>query len=502
MATDPTPDVIAAVDLGSNSFHMVVARRSNGEITILDRIREMVRLGAGLDAQGRITPAATETALACLGRFRERLAALEAGQVRAVGTNTLRRARRRAGFLAQARNALGHPIEVISGVEEARLVYLGAAHSLPSQTGRRLVVDIGGGSTELIVGEGYEALRLESLYMGCVSSSERFFADGVVSAEGFRDARMFARRELEPVRKAFRQQHWQQAVGTSGTIRATGRVLRLLGATGGEITRAGLEVLRERLLAAGDMARHDLPGLGEQRAPVYPGGLAVLTEIFAALEIETMVPAEGALREGLLWDLVGRLTDEDARDRSVRGFQQRFHADAAQAERVEAAALALLERLAGPWDLADPECADLLAWGARLHEVGLDIAHAQHQLHAAYLLRHADLAGFSFDQQRRLAVLVGGHRRKIRKDLLEDLHDLQEPWSKRMPYLMTILRLAVLLKRSRSDKPVPAIAVEATRRKLKLEFATGWLEAHPLTLADLEQEARYLGALDLKLSFR
>ncbi len=499
MATDPTPDVIAAVDLGSNSFHMVVARRSNGEIIILDRIREMVRLGAGLDAQGRITEEAAEVALACLGRFRERLAALEAGQVRAVGTNTLRRARRRAGFLRRARKALGHPIEVISGVEEARLVYLGAAHSLPTQAGRRLVVDIGGGSTELIVGEGYEALRLESLYMGCVSSSERFFPDGAVSAEGFSEARLFARRELEPVRKAFRQQHWQQAVGTSGTIRATGRVLRLLGVTGGEITRAGLEVLRERLLAAGNMARHDLPSLSEQRAPVYPGGLAVLTEIFAALQIETMVPAEGALREGLLWDLVGRLTDEDARDRSVRGFQQRFHADVAQAERVEVAALALLQQLAEPWGLTDPECVDLLAWGARLHEVGLDIAHAQHQLHAAYLLRHADLAGFSFDQQRRLAVLVGAHRRKIRKDLLDDL---QEPWSKRMPYLMTVLRLAVLLKRSRSDKPVPPLAIEATRRKVKLGFPEGWLEAHPLTLADLEQEARYLSALDLKLSFR
>jgi exopolyphosphatase/guanosine-5'-triphosphate,3'-diphosphate pyrophosphatase len=499
MATDSQPDVIAAVDLGSNSFHMVVARRNDGELIILDRIREMVRLGAGLDERGRITPEAAELALACLGRFRERLSALEAGQVRAVGTNTLRRARRRAGFLARARNVLGHPIEVISGVEEARLVYLGAAHSLPSQAGRRLVVDIGGGSTELIVGEGYEALRLESLYMGCVSSSEAFFPGGVVTAQGFRDARLLARRELEPIRKPFRAIDWQQAVGTSGTIRATGRILRLLGATGGEITRPGLELLRERLLAAGDVSRHDLPGLGVQRAPVYPGGLAVLTEIFAALDIDSMVPAEGALREGLLWDTVGRLTDEDARDRSVRGFQQRFHADLAQAERVERTALALLERLAGPWGLEDPECADLLGWGARLHEVGLDIAHAHHQLHAAYLLRHADLAGFSFDQQRQLSALVGLHRRKIREELLEDL---REPWSQRMPYLMAILRLAVLLNRSRSDKPVPELEISASRRKLKLGFPDGWLETHPLTLADLEQEASYLGAADLKLSFR
>jgi exopolyphosphatase / guanosine-5'-triphosphate,3'-diphosphate pyrophosphatase len=499
MTAEQQPDVIAAVDLGSNSFHMIVARRSNGGIAVLDRIREMVRLGAGLDAQGRITPEAAEAALACLGRFRERIAALEAGQVRAVGTNTLRRARRRNAFLMRARGVLGHPIEVISGVEEARLVYLGAAHSLPSQPGRRLVVDIGGGSTELIIGEGYEALRLESLYMGCVSSSEMFFRGGAITDKAFREARLFARRELQPIRVPFRQIDWQQSVGTSGTIRATGRVLRLLGVTGGEITRAGLDILRDRLVAAGHVARHDLPSLSEQRAPVYPGGLAVLTEVFDALEIDAMTPAEGALREGLLWDLVGRLTDEDARDRSVRSFQQRFHVETAQAERVEASALDLHGQLAERWGLQDPECTELLAWAARLHEVGLDIAHAQHQLHAAYLLRNADLAGFSFEQQRRLAALVGGHRRKIRPELLEGL---QEPWLQRMPYLLAIMRLAVLLHRSRRPKSPPLLQIEASRRKLRLAFPEGWLEAHPLTLADLEQEARYLEAIDLKLSFR
>lgn len=498
MTADSQPDVIAAVDLGSNSFHMVVARRSNGEITILDRIREMVRLGAGFDEQGRISAAAADAALACLGRFHERLAALAAAQVRAVGTNTLRRARRRNAFLSRARGALGHPIEVISGVEEARLVYLGAAHSLPWHAGQRLVVDIGGGSTELIVGKGYEALRLESLYMGCVSSSEAFFPAGVITEQGFRDARLLARRELQPVREPFLQEGWQQAVGTSGTIRATGRLLRLLGVTEGEITRPGLELLCNRLLAAGRMEHHDLPGLSAQRAPVYPGGLAVLTEVFEALGIEVMQPAEGALREGLLWDLVGRLTDEDARDRSVRGFQQRFHVELAQAERVEATALELLARLRDFWPLADPECAALLGWAARLHEVGLDIAHAQHQLHAAYLLRNADLAGFSFDQQRRLAVLVGAHRRKIRTELLDDVH---EPWSKRIPYLLAILRLAVLLHRSRGPAPVPVPEIDATRRKLRLGFPPGWLESHPLTRADLEQETRYLAALGLKLGF-
>jgi len=231
---------------------------------------------------------------------------------------------------------------------------------------------------------------------------------------------------------------------------------------------------------------------------VYPGGLAVLTEVFEALGIEVMQPAEGALREGLLWDLLGRLTDEDARDRSVRGFQYRFHVETAHAERVEATALEFLAQLQDTWSLHDPECADLLGWAARLHEVGLDIAHAQHQLHAAYLLRNADLAGFSFDQQRRLAVLVGAHRRKIRTELLDDVH---EPWAKRIPYLLVILRLAVLLHRSRGPGPAPALEIRASRRKLRLGFPPGWLESHPLTRADLEQEARYLSALDLKLAF-
>jgi exopolyphosphatase / guanosine-5'-triphosphate,3'-diphosphate pyrophosphatase len=261
-------------------------------------------------------------------------------------------------------------------------------------------------------------------------------------------------------------------VGTSGTIRATGRLLRLLGVTEGEITRPGLDLLRDRLLAAGSVERHDLPGLSAQRAPVYPGGLAVLTEVFEALGIEVMQPAEGALREGLLWDLVGSLTDEDARDRSVRGFQQRFHVELAQAERVEATALDLLGRLAGSWSLQDPECADLLSWAARLHEVGLDIAHAQHQLHAAYLLRNADLAGFSVDQQRRLAALVGAHRRKIRRPSCSNA--LQEPWAKRMPYLLAILRLAVLLHRSR--KADAAAGVGGLRDTAQVApDVSGWL---------------------------
>ncbi|MEJ2514997.1 MAG: exopolyphosphatase [Gammaproteobacteria bacterium] len=499
MAASRQRGVIAAVDLGSNSFHMVVARMSDGQLAIVDRIREMVRLGAGVDDRGRIDDEAAARALECLARFSERLGALEADQVRAVGTNTLRRARRATGFLRDAETALGHPIEVISGVEEARLIYLGAAHSLPAQPGRRLVADIGGGSTELIIGEGYDALRLESLYMGCVSASQAFFADGEISEERFREARLFASQELEPVRRAFLREGWEEAVGTSGTIRATARVLRRTEGGGGEITPEGLETLQARLISAGHVEKLDLDGLSSQRAPVFPGGVAILAEIFAALDIRRMQGADGALREGLLYDLVGRLSDEDARDRSVRAFQRRFHVDLAQADRVRATAATLLAQVGNNWNLEDPACFDLLDWAAQLHEVGLDIAHSHHHKHAAYLVRNADLAGFSVDEQRRLAVLVGGHRRKVRR---RDLEGFDSPWDRRLPYLLCLLRVAVVLNRSRTDEPLPPMESRGTKHKLKLRFPEGWLEAHPLSLADLETEAGYLSSIGLKLSLR
>ncbi len=473
-----------------------MGRYSHGDIVILDRIREMVRLGAGLDADGVISEEAAERALACLERFRERLVAMRAGSVRAVGTNTLRRARRRYDFLARAERALGHPIEVISGIEEARLVYLGAAHSLPASPSRRLVVDIGGGSTELVEGDGLEAGFRESLYMGCVSMSQAHFPEGgEATAKQFERARLAALRELHPVVSRFRDGGWEIAVGTSGTIRATGRIAEQL--TGGPgIRLAALQAIRERIVGSGAA---DIPGLSTQRAPVYAGGLAILTAVFESLEIEEMVVSEGALREGLLYDLVGRLTDEDARDRSVRAFQERFHADAAQAARVESTALEIAAAVDGAWSVGDSESSDLLAWAARLHEVGLDIAHSHHQRHAAYLLENADLSGFGAAEQGRLARLVGAHRRKIDPKVFR-----KQPgsWRERLPRLLAVLRLAILLHRNRSPDPLPPLRIKARNQRLKVRFPDGWLDGHPLTAADLKQERAWLKALGLELDFR
>src|SRR5512138_957536 len=276
MPRSSLPDVIAAVDLGSNSFHMVVARYSHGQLTIVDRLREMVRLAAGLDEQGRLERSAIERAMECLHRFGQRLSDMKAERVRVVGTNTLRRARRKGAFLDRARAALGHPIEIISGIEEARLVYLGVAHTMPSEPGRRLVVDIVGGSTELILGEGLQTKQLESLYMGCVSMSERFFDDGAITEKRMNRARLAARLELQPVEVAFKSLGWEHAVGTSGTIRAASDILRARGSSDGVITLDALETLIEQCVRAGNVSRLKWPGLGEDRAPVFPAGLAIL----------------------------------------------------------------------------------------------------------------------------------------------------------------------------------------------------------------------------------
>lgn len=493
----PVPQVIAAVDLGSNSFHMVVARFEYGQLAIIDRLREMVRLGGGVDARNRIEPAAAACAIACLERFGQRLKTMHADNVRAVGTNTLRRVHNDQAFLARAEQALGRPIEVISGIEEARLVYLGAASSAPAAPGRRLVVDIGGGSTELVIGAGLVPQRLESLYMGCVGMNAEHFAHGNLTAGGFMRARIAARLELEPVAAGFRRLGWQHAVGTSGTVRATADTLRALGHADGVITAARLDEIVGQVIAAEHVNRLALPGLPAERAPVYPGGLAILQEVFAALNVAAMTVSEGALREGLLYDLLGRLTDEDARRRSARAMARRYHADDAQAGRVAATALRLLERLAADWDIGRPLHAKILGWAAELHELGLDISHAKHHRHAAYLLENADMPGFSRLEQKLLASLVGAHRRKIST---AGLAELPEEWQPKLRYLLVILRLAVLLHRSRSPDPLPEIVLHPAGNSLRLAFPAHWLDGHPLTQLDLAREARYVAAIGFTLT--
>ena len=493
---DRVPDVLAAVDLGSNSFHMIVARHAHGQLAVLDRLREPVRLAAGLDEQGRLGREAMQRALQCLERFGQRLRDMRAEGVRAVGTNTLRRARRRGAFMDRARDALGHPIEIISGVEEARLIHLGVAHTTPGEGGQRLVVDVGGGSTELIVGEGFTARRLESLYMGCVTLSQRHFADGEITEKRMRRARTAAQLELEPVAGRFRAPAWDVAYGASGTLRSIGEVLKAHDPASTAVDRAGLEWLLAETLRAGHVSRLRLPGLAADRQEVLPGGLAIALEAFDRLGIERMRIAEGALREGLLYDLLGRLTDEDARVRTVRAMEARFHVDGAQADRVEATALGFLRQVRVDWGLEEPLAEAVLGWAARLHEVGLDISHSHHHRHGAYLLAHADMPGFPHHEQQLLAAIVGGHRRKLQPAAFDDL---PPPWHVLAAHLAVLLRLAVLLHRGRGPRSLPEVGLAARGRALELTFPRGWLAEHPLTALDLEQEAEYLSVAGYRL---
>jgi exopolyphosphatase/guanosine-5'-triphosphate,3'-diphosphate pyrophosphatase len=498
-AVDPA-GVMAAVDLGSNSFHMVVARADYGQPSIVDRLREMVRLASGLNEHGYLDNPSQERALACLRRFGQRLRDMRAHQVRVVGTNTLRRARNGDAFLAAAEEALGHPVEVISGIEEARLIYLGVSHYTDTaEGGLNFVVDIGGGSTELIIGEGYEPKHLESLSIGCVGLSQEHFDGGRLSEKRFARARLAVRLELQPVAAAFRRLGWSRAIGSSGTVRAAGDVAAELGRVESGVSLEALEGVIAALIDARRVDDLDLPGLGPERAPVFAGGVAICAEVMSMLKIKHMEISSGALREGLLYDMLGRLHDQDARERSIQAMQRRYHVDTDQAARVEATAAALLAQVERDWKLADRRYRQLLVWAARLHEVGLDIAHSRYHHHGGYLLANADMPGFVRLEQQLLAALVTFHRRKLEDPFLAEV---PAAWRAALFKLIALLRLAVLLNRGRSADELPPLVVTAGNDLLDVRFPEGWLDRNPLTAADLEQERAWLHTrgFELKIS--
>jgi len=491
-------DSLAAVDLGSNSFHLVVARMDGGTLQIIDRYKEMVRLGEGLTADKRLRPDVAERALACLERMGQRLRNIDPTNVRVVGTNTLRQLRPETGFIEQAELALGHPIEVIAGREEARLVYLGVAHGLAIGDEKRLVVDIGGGSTELIVGQGFTPILRESLHMGCVSLSQRFFPDDKITPKAMERAELYGALEIRPVRELFRQSGWSTATGSSGTIKAIAAVVQAEGWSEDGITAESLMRLRDALVNFGKVSAIDLQGLSEERRPVFAGGVAVLSAVFQNLAIERMHPSDQALREGLIYEIVGRTQHEDVRERTVATLSRRFDADIEHGVRVRDTALALQRQVRDTWSLDHPNHANMLGWAAELHEIGLAVSHSQYQKHGAYLLRNADLSGFTRQEQDLLAALVLGHRRKFPLDAFMTLPRGVRDASRR---LCVLLRLSVLMHRGRAggDGPRPTLGADA--ENLRLDFPSGWLDQHPLTRLELEQEAEHLSGADMRLEF-
>lgn len=490
--------LLAAIDLGSNSFHMVVSRLFQGELTTVDIMSEKVQLAAGIGADKKLSVEAIERGLDCLKRFAQRVSSLPRESIKVVGTNALREAANRDEFAEQAEKVLGVPLEIIAGREEARLIYLGVSHTLADVSGARLVVDIGGGSTEVIIGENFEPIELESLHMGCVSYSRDFFGGGLVNESGFRNAERAARQELLSIQKRYKSLGWASSVGSSGTIKAIRNASVSLGYSEEHITRKSLAKLKDDILKFDRLDEIEIEGIKPERAAILPAGLAILTALFDALEIEEMTFSTGALREGQLYDMAGRLQHEDVRERSISALSQRYHVDDEHAERVEHTALLALAQVKTSWKLENHAFHDMLSWAARTHEIGLTISHSQFHKHSAYLLQHSDLAGFTKPEQQLLSFLVRANRRKFPK---EEFKQLPESRQERYKRLAVLLRLAVILNRSRSSTRLPAFNLAADGKHLELSFPEGWLDKHPLTYADLEHEAEYLKNADIKLSF-
>lgn len=472
---------LAAVDLGSNSFHCQIGRVVGDQIYPLDGLREPVRLGLGLRSDKVLDEAAQDRALACLQRFGERLRGFDRRAVRAVGTNTLRVAKNAGAFLKHAQAALGFPIEVIAGREEARLIYLGVQHGLPLSKENRLVVDIGGGSTEFIIGSGFKPAKLASLYMGCVSYSLRFFPDGRITRAAMKQAELAARAELQPIVAGFSRKQWQHAVGSSGTVRALAEIAQANGFGDGALTPSSLEKLRASLVLAGDLDHLQLAEVRPDRLPVLPGGLAILVAVLSELQISEMMVATGAMREGLLYDLLGRVHRHDQRDVTVAQFMQRYHVDASQARRVNALAQALYRTLAADAGDADDSAATLLGWAAKLHELGISVAYSGYHKHSAYILEKADMPGFSRDGQTQLSRLVLAHRRSLKK--IYPLLDGAVDW----PGVLA-LRLAALFYRGRADIPLPTMQARSQGDRFRLSLDSEWLTRNPLTATALREE--------------
>lgn len=477
--------LLAALDLGSNSFRLsigrVVQQDGKAQIYAVDRLKETVRLAAGLGEDYTLDEAAIKRGIKVLNMFGERVKGFHPNRVRVVATNTLRLARNVDDILPRFEAALGFPVEVISGQEEARLIFSGISNELPPSNNRRLMVDIGGGSTEIIIGKELRPLHLSSLPMGCVSYTQRFFPDGRITAVRLELAMLAARRELEAISRQYRRTGWQEAYGSSGTAKGLLAVLQDGGMSEKGITMAGMKQLKEKLIADGEVRLDELPGLKADRAVVLGGGLAIMMATFQELNIQQMLPGEGALRVGVLYDLLGRDSLHDKRDETVRQFMKRHQIDARQASRVKKTALELFDQLDLSDDSDREDLRQALGWAADMHEIGLSIAHADYHRHSAYILAHADMPGFSRDDQAVVALLALGHLGKLGK--------LMERVPSRGQWMALLcLRLAVLLSRRREDLASVPLTLKAENSRITISAQKSWLAEHALSEYSLQRE--------------
>jgi len=475
----------AAIDLGSNSFHMLVVREVAGSIQTLTRIKRKVRLAAGLSADNHLSPEAMERGWQCLRLFAERLQDIPPQQIRVVATATLRLAVNAGEFIATAQAILGCPVQVISGEEEARLIYQGVAHTTGGDE-RRLVVDIGGASTELVTGIGAQATSLNSLSMGCVTWLERYFSDRNLAQENFDEAEKAAREVLRPVADELRYHGWKVCVGASGTVQALQEIMMAQGMDE-RITLAKLQQLKQRAIHCGRLEELEIEGLTLERALVFPSGLAILIAIFTELNIQCMTLAGGALREGLVYGMLHLAVDQDIRNHTLRNIQRRFMVDIEQAHRVANLAVSFLDQVDNEWHL-EPVSRELLVSACQLHEIGLSVDFKQAPLHAAYLVRNLDLPGYTPAQKKLLATLLLNQTNPVD---LSSLHQQNAVPPRVAEHLCRLLRLAILFASRRRDDLLPAITLTAEGEKLTLNLPEKWLENHPLGAEMLGQECQW-----------
>jgi exopolyphosphatase / guanosine-5'-triphosphate,3'-diphosphate pyrophosphatase len=483
-------NMLAAIDLGSNSFHMMVARVVDGRLQVVDRLKERVRLAEGMDEFKNLSEEAMQRGLNCLAIFAERMQSIHPDAIRVTGTYTLRVAHNAQHFIERAKQLLGHPIEIISGLEEARLIYQGVSHTQHTQ-GRMLVIDIGGGSTELIIGEKYQPVALTSRKMGCVTFTKQFFSNGKLSEKNFNAAIFEALHQLEPILTQFTTLSWRQCLGSSGTIKTVKELLLAIGGDG-QITLAGLEHLKTQMIQQKYTAELKLPELTDDRRPVIAAGVSILIALFQGLGIEQMDYSDGALREGILYEFASRQEQHDTREQTAKGLADMYHIDIPQAKRVKQTALFLFDSVSIDWQLAYEQMRPLLGWAAALHEVGLVINFSAIQRHSSYILQNSDLPGFNQEEQQALASLVRFHRKAIKAYEFSQIpnYDDQSIWR-----CVRLLRIAVALNHRRMDELLPHIGIRVIGDTMTLVLPHRWCENNRLLMQNLEREQKYMKAM-------
>lgn len=488
---------IAAIDLGSNSFHMIVAQFSHGQLRVIGEYGEKVQLAAGLQ-DGYLDEDAQERGLQCLSRFAQVIEDMPLDSVRIVATNTLRVAKNRYDFISKAMDIIPHPIEVIAGREEARLIYTGVSNTMDHGDQKRLVIDIGGGSTECIIGCQLTPILTESLHMGCVSFSKRFFPDGNISKSAFQRAVTAARLELLGIQDDYLEEGWDISLGSSGTIKATYNIIQENSWSKKGITLKTLKQIQKLILSVDHSDKLEIAGLKPERKTTFAAGIAILTAVFECFGIDKMDFSINALREGVLFDVMGRHFDTDIRQSTVQYLINQYHIDIEQAKLVVHTALSALEQVKDSWSLAKPSCEHFLHWSCLLHEIGVGISHSRYHKHGAYIISESDLPGYSQQEQQILANLVLRHRRKFTQTTgYRFTKDVQQELDK----LAILLRFAIILHHDRKAGDMSIFTMTAKDKKIHVEFLPDWLENRPLTLANLQQEAELLAAKDFTLTF-